>query len=94
MFYERCQIPQFFVESYCPGNPPELVFTKLILKILNWISEIVIHCRVFIYYIFWRGIGLFIVCFTFWDNAEMPEKYRLMMDYEYQGKKLEIHKLK
>jgi hypothetical protein len=24
----------------------------------------------------------------------MPENYRLLMDYEYQGKKEEIHKLK
>jgi hypothetical protein len=24
---------------------------------------------------------------TVWVNAGMPENYRLMMDYEYQGKK-------
>jgi hypothetical protein len=36
---------------------------------------------------FWRGIGFFIVCFTVWENAGMPENHRLMMDYEYQGKK-------
>jgi hypothetical protein len=31
---------------------------------------------------------------TAWENAGMPEIYRLMIDYEYQGKKEEIHKLK
>jgi hypothetical protein len=28
---------------------------------------------------------------TVWENAGMPENHRLMMDYEYQGKKEEIH---
>jgi hypothetical protein len=27
-------------------------------------------------------------------NAGMPENYRFMMDYEYQGKREEIHRLK
>jgi hypothetical protein len=31
---------------------------------------------------------------TVWENAGMTESYRLMIDYEYQGKKEEIHKLK
>jgi hypothetical protein len=31
---------------------------------------------------------------TLWENAGMPENFRLMMDYDYQGKKEEIHKLK
>jgi hypothetical protein len=31
---------------------------------------------------------------TVWENAGMPENYRLMMGYEYKGKKEEIHKLK
>jgi hypothetical protein len=31
---------------------------------------------------------------TVWENAGMPENYRLMMDYEFQGKKEEIDKLK
>jgi hypothetical protein len=37
------------------------------------------------------GIGLFIVCLTDWENVGMPENYRLMMDYEYQGRREEIH---
>jgi hypothetical protein len=32
--------------------------------------------------------------FSVWENAGMPENYRLMVDYKYQGKKKEIHKLK
>jgi hypothetical protein len=32
--------------------------------------------------------------FTVRENAGRPENYRLMMDYEYHGKKKEIHKLK
>jgi hypothetical protein len=40
------------------------------------------------------GNWLFIVCLTVWENAGMPENYRLTPDYEYQGKKEEIHKLK
>jgi hypothetical protein len=40
---------------------------------------------------FWRGIGLFIVCFTVWENEGMPENYGFMMNYEYQEKKNEIY---
>jgi hypothetical protein len=40
-----------------------------------------------IYYYIWRGIGLFIVCLPVWENAGMPENFRLMMDHEYQEKK-------
>jgi hypothetical protein len=85
---------------------PEWVFTKLILQILYWISDIVIYSRVFIsdlpasidlqnlYYYILAGNWVVIVCLTVWEFAGMPENYRLMMDYEYQGKKEEIHKLK
>jgi hypothetical protein len=41
------------------------------------VKSILVHC----------GIGLFIVCFTVWENAGMPENYKLLMDYEYQGKR-------
>jgi hypothetical protein len=37
---------------------------------------------------------LFVLCFTVLENAGMPENYRLIMDYEYQGKKEKFHKLK
>jgi hypothetical protein len=47
-----------------------------------------------LYYYILAGIGLFIVCLSVWENAEMPENYRLMMDFEYQGEHEEIHKLK
>jgi hypothetical protein len=39
--------------------------------------------------IFFVGIGGFLVCLTFQENAGMPENYRLMMDYEFQVKKSE-----
>jgi hypothetical protein len=37
---------------------------------------------------------LFAVCLTVWENAGMPDKLQIMTDYEYQGIKKEIHKLK
>jgi hypothetical protein len=37
---------------------------------------------------------LFIVCFTVWENAGMPENYKLMMDFEYHEKRKKIHMLK
>jgi hypothetical protein len=43
-------------------------------------------CEIFII-AFWRGIGLFIVCFPVRENVGMPENNRLMMDYEHQGKR-------
>jgi hypothetical protein len=36
-------------------------------------------------------MGLFKVCLTVWENVGMPENYKLKVDYEYQGKKDEIH---
>jgi hypothetical protein len=59
--------------------PSELVFTEQILQILFWIYEIAFHSTgigfthitfvKYILFLFWRGIGLFIVCFTVWENA-------------------------
>jgi hypothetical protein len=62
--------------------------TKLILQIFYWIYEIAIHSRYFIldlpikidlcnqYYLFFlQGIGLFLVCFTVWENAGMTKNY-------------------
>jgi hypothetical protein len=39
-------------------------------------------------------MGLFLVCFTVWENAGMPENKRFIMDYEYKEKKKEIYYLK
>jgi hypothetical protein len=37
---------------------------------------------------YWRGFGgLFLVCWTDYEYAEMPENYRLLMDYKYIKKK-------
>jgi hypothetical protein len=105
-----CQVRDRILTGSCQqahltnnGHRPEWVFTKLILQILYWISEIVIHSRVYIldlpasidlyYYILVGNWVVYsIVCLTVWD-AGMPENYKLMMDYEYQGKKEEIHEL-
>jgi hypothetical protein len=40
---------------------------------------------------FCRGIGLFLVCLTVWENAGISENYRFKMDYEEQDKKMEIY---
>jgi hypothetical protein len=37
---------------------------------------------------------LYIVCLTVWENAGKPDNLRIMIDFEFQGKKKEIHKLK
>jgi hypothetical protein len=37
-----------------------------------------------------QGIGLFLVCFTVWENAGMTKNYWFIMDYEYQEKKKKI----
>jgi hypothetical protein len=66
---------------------PELVFTKLILLILYWIHEIVIHRHDFIldlptsivllnlFYFFSAVIWVVYSLFTVWEYAGMPENY-------------------
>jgi hypothetical protein len=78
---------------------PELEFTKLILQILYWISEIVIHSRIFmldltssidvwnLYYYILAGHWIVYSLFYCLENVVMPQNCRLMMDYEYQGEK-------
>jgi hypothetical protein len=40
---------------------------------------------------FWKKSGWFLVCLTVEKNTGMPEYYRIITDYEYQGKLAEIY---
>jgi hypothetical protein len=57
---------------------------------MYWIYLQIERCEIYIIS-FWRAIGLYQVYLTVEGNAGMPENYRFMMDYEYQGKNKEIY---
>jgi uncharacterized membrane protein len=58
-----------------------LLFT---IAYLDWLNTNIdfVTSTVYLLFLYWRGFGLFLVCLmTIKENAEMPENYRIIMDY-------------